>query len=315
MYTIGVDLGGTNIAAGLVDENYKIVLKHSIPTVAGATAREIVRDIGGLCWQLINAQALSLADIGWIGVGVPGAVDDKAGIVHFCNNINMNEDPVSAWLAQEGLTVPIRLGNDANCAALGEAYAGAAGDVDSSVMVTLGTGVGGGIIIDKKIYQGFNGAAGEIGHTVIAMDGERCSCGRNGCWEAYASATALARQTYLAALEQPDSTLGKMVDGKPENCNGKTAFDAMRLGCPVGKAVVDRYITYLAAGIVDMINIFQPNAVVIGGGISKEGQTLLDLLDPIVEGERYQADIPQTQLRIAALGNDAGIIGAAMLGF
>ena len=181
--------------------------------------------------------------------------------------------------------------------------------------ITLGTGIGGGVIIDGKVYSGFNNAAAEIGHMAIVVDGEQCTCGRKGCWEAYASATALIRDTRKAAAENPDSLINKLVDGDLSKINAKVPFDAAKQGDKVGQELVDQYIKYVAEGLANVINIFQPEVIAIGGGISKEGEYLLKPLRELVSKSVYTVeDVPQTRIVVAQLGNDAGIVGAAMLG-
>lgn len=313
MYYLGIDLGGTNIAAGLVDENFKIVHKDSIPTNADREDKAIVKDMAYLCKKILEDTKTDVSEVKWIGVGSPGTCDSKNGVLIYTNNIPFRNTPIRQWI-QEEIDLPVYIDNDANCAALGEAYAGATKDAEHSVMVTIGTGLGGGIIINKKIYSGFNFAGAEIGHTCIEIDGEQCNCGRKGCWEAYASATALKSQTVKAALANPDSIVYEMIEGNPDNVSGKTAFDAMRKGCPVGTRVVSDYIEYFAAGVVNMINIFQPEILVIGGGVCKEGDYLIKPLMKYVEANRYSRDVAQTEIKVAELGNDAGIIGAAALG-
>ena len=314
MYYLGIDLGGTNIAAGLVDENFNIVHKDSIPTNAGSrNDKEVVKDMAYICKKILKDTNTDVSQVKWIGVGSPGTCDVENGVIIYANNIAFRDTPIRKWI-QEEIDLPVYIDNDANCAALGEAYAGATKDAEHSVMITIGTGLGGGVIINKKIYSGFNSSGGELGHSIIMLDGEMCSCGRKGCWEAYGSATALKSQTYKAAMANPDSMLYKMIDGKEENVSGKTAFDAMRAGDPVATEVVNQYIKYFAAGIVNMINIFQPEILVIGGGVSKEGDYLIKPLMKYVEAERYSRDVPQTVIKTAILGNDAGIIGAAALG-
>ncbi|MDR0405963.1 MAG: ROK family glucokinase [Clostridiales bacterium] len=311
---LGVDLGGTNIAVGLVDDHFKILHKDSVPTGAQRQDREIVRDMSALCLKVLADTGTSASDVRWIGVGAPGTPDVASRSIIYTNNINMRNTPLGDWM-REDTGLPVYLDNDANCAALGEAYAGATKGVSHSVMITIGTGLGGGIIINKKIYSGFNFAGGELGHNVIVMGGEPCTCGRKGCWEAYASANALKRLTREAIAAEPDSQMSELTGRDPENVSGKTAFDAMRGGCPVGTAVVEAYIKYFAAGIINMINTFQPEVLVIGGGVCKEGDYLLTPLKEIVAREVYSRDVRQTEIRIAQLGNDAGIIGAAALGF
>lgn len=307
---LGVDLGGTNIAVGLVDESGKILHKESIPTKAERTDKEVVHDIAMLCKKVTED---TKSNPKWIGIGAPGSMDGENGVIIYSNNINMRNTPVRK-LVQEVIDLPVYIENDANCAALGEAYGGATKDARNSVMITLGTGVGGGIIIDKHIYSGFNFAAGELGHMVIVVDGEPCTCGRKGCWEAYSSATALIRMTKEEADRNKDSLIHKMIEGDYTRIGGRTAWDAMRQGDESGKKVVEMYMKYLAEGITNIINIFQPEVLVLGGGVSNERDNLILPLTALVEERRYTRDMPQTVIKVAELGNDAGIIGAAMLG-
>lgn len=317
MFRIGIDLGGTNIAAGLVDEKFKIVSKLSVPTGADRDAEKIVDDIAALCKKLCNSTGIDVTEVEAIGIASPGITVRETGVVCYANNLPFKNFPIVAMLSERLGVKDISVENDANAAAWGEAVAGAAKGTKNSVMITLGTGVGGGIIIDNKVYSGFNSAGGELGHIVIEYNGRRCSCGRRGCWEAYSSATALINMTKekLAECEaESRETLMTDIVLKKGKVSGITAFDAMRLGDRAAKEVVDTYIGYLACGIANIVNIFQPEVISLGGGISNEGQSLVDALLPIVSKEQYGGGIvDQTQIRIAKLGNDAGIIGAALL--
>ncbi len=313
MYSIGVDLGGTNIVAGVVDENYRILATAKCKTNSPRSADAILEDIVRLSREAMRKAGLSMEKAAFIGIGSPGTCNTDTGVVEYANNLGFINVPVCKMM-HEKLGLPVYIENDANAAALGEAKAGAAKGANSCVCITLGTGVGGGIIIDGKIYGGFNFSGAEVGHIVIEQNGEPCTCGRNGCWEAYASATALVRQTKKAMQENPDSQMWKIA-GSLSAVNGLTAFDAMRAGDAAGKAVVDQYIAYVACGVTNMINIFQPEILCIGGGVSKEGETLLAPLRKHVEAERYSRySEKQTKICVATLGNDAGIIGAACLG-
>ncbi len=315
MYRIGIDLGGTNIAAGLVDENYKIVVKKSTPTGADRPSEAIVADMAALCKKVCEEKGISINDIANIGVATPGIANCETGTVEYSCNLPFRRFPLAAEIAKH-LDIPasrVTLANDANAAAWGEAVAGAAKGTANSIMVTLGTGVGGGIILDNKIYTGFNYAGAEIGHIVIELDGAKCGCGRRGCWEAYSSATGLTRMT-REAIEECRKSGRKTSMLLAERISGRTACDAMRNGDEVGKEVYDKYVKYLACGLANMINIFQPEVISLGGGVSNEGQSLIDALLPLVRAEQYGGDVVQlTELRIAQLGNDAGIIGAAAL--
>lgn len=317
MYRIGIDLGGTNIAAGMVDGNFKIIAKASVPTPAD-NAGKIVDEIAALCRKLCDEVGVKLADVDSVGIASPGIVDDESGEAVYTNNINFRHFPIIPLLKEKLGIKEAHIENDANAAAWGEAIAGAAKGSKSSVMITLGTGVGGGIVADGKVFKGFNSAAGELGHIVIKVDGRQCTCGRRGCWETYSSATGLILSTKekLAECEKTGrKTVMTEIVREVGRVTGRTAFDGMRKGDAAATEVVNEYVKYLASGVASMINIFQPEVLSIGGGISNEGQGLLDLIVPLVRGQVYGLGvIPSTDIRIATLRNDAGIIGAAVLG-
>ena len=314
MYRIGVDLGGTNIAVGLVDENFKIVCKKSLPTGAEREGEIIVEDMAKLCLDVCKEANVNINDVISVGIATPGIADVNTGKVVYSCNLPFRDFPLASLLAEKTGVSCVKIANDANAAAFGEAVAGAAKGTKNSVMITLGTGVGGGIIIDGQIYAGFNSAAGELGHIVIEIDGVPCACGRRGCWEAYSSATALIRMT-REKIEECRASGRDSLMLKAEKVSGRTACDAMRAGDEAAKEVYDKYIKYLASGLATIINIFQPEVISLGGGVSNEGQSLIDSLLPLVRKEQYGGDMAAiTDLRIAKLGNDAGIIGAAMLG-
>lgn len=313
MYRIGVDLGGTNIVAGVVDEYYRIVGKGSMPTACPRPSWEIINDIALSINMAIEDANISIDDVLSIGIGTPGSVNKRFGIIEYANNLGFDNVPCKEIL-QTQFDKPIYIENDANCAALGEAVAGAGDGVEDFVAVTLGTGVGTGIVVGGKILNGCNDAGGEMGHMVIVADGEPCTCGRKGCWEAYSSATALIRETKKAMLEDKDSKMWELVDGDIENTNGRTSFDAMRAGDETAKKVVDQYIRYLGIGLTNLVNILQPKVLCVGGGIGCEKENLLAPVRKIVEAERYSVHCAeQTRICSARLGNDAGVIGAALL--
>lgn len=315
MYTIGIDLGGTNIVASVVDDDYNIIGTSKTPTNSPRSEDEIFDDIADVCEEAVKTAGLTMEDIDSVGMGTPGTVNQD-GVIEFANNLAFNNVPARTMLAKR-INKPeekVFIENDANCAALGEAYAGCGNGAKDFVAVTLGTGVGSGVIIGGKIVNGVNYAGGECGHMVIVVDGEQCSCGRKGCWEAYASATALIRQTKKAMEEYPDSLMHKLAkeEGK---VSGRTAFDAMRLGDIAGIKVVDDYIKYVACGLINIVNALQPEIICIGGGICNEGETLMKPLRRFVQSERYSIHSKiQTKIVKAELGNDAGVIGAALLG-
>jgi glucokinase len=314
MYYLGIDLGGTHIAAGIVDENKKIIAKDSTPTNLPRPHIEVMQDIADLSKRLIEEANIDISEIAWIGVGTPGTANRKTGVVEYSNNIRFDNYPLKDVL-EKLINKTVYIENDANCAAYGEYMAGAAKGAESAVVITLGTGVGSGIIVNNTIVNGYNFAAGELGHTVIEYNGRDCNCGRKGCWESYCSATALIAMTKEAMQNDKKSIMWSIAEGDIDNTGGKTAFDAMRAGDKSGISVVDTFISYLACGLTNVINIFQPEILCIGGGVSKEGDYLLKPLSVIIEKEHYSHNcIKQTKLCIAQLGNDAGIVGASMLG-
>ena len=313
-YTIGVDLGGTNIAVGIVNENYEIVKKGSVPTLAQRGPEPIVHDMAELCKKLLAECEIAMDDVTGAGIACPGTVNPATGIVEYANNIKFSDFPLVALFSKE-MDMPaenVKIGNDANLAALGEAVAGAAKGASSSVMITLGTGVGGGVILDGKMLMGCAFGGAELGHTVIELNGRQCSCGRKGCFEAYCSATALVKLTKEKFEATSGTLMHEMCENDINRVGGKTAFAAMKKGDKAGAEVVDTYISYLACGVANLINIFQPEVFTIGGGVSGEGDNLLVPLKEKVSEQIYSKDkILKTDLRIATLGNDAGIIGAA----
>lgn len=313
MYRLGIDLGGTNIAAAVVDDNFSIVGRGKVKTALPRPAEEICDAMAEAAKMAIKEAGLELSDIVSMGVGTPGAVDPSKGIVTFANNLGFMNTPICPMM-KERLGVDFYLENDANAAAYGEFLAGAGKGTKNFVAVTLGTGVGGGIIIDGKLFSGSHYAGGELGHTVINVDGEQCSCGRKGCWEAYASATALIRQTKAKMEENKDSVMWQLVDGDIENVSGRTAWDGSRKGDKAATEVVETYCRYVAEGIVDMMNIFEPELICIGGGIAGEKENLSRPVNDFVNQFKYtRFSDTGDKVCIAALGNDAGIIGAAFL--
>lgn len=314
MYRIGVDLGGTNIAVGVLDDKLQLIGRGNKKTNLPRTAEEIFDDIAAACRMAVQDAGITLADVSQIGIGAPGTINKDSGMIEFSNNFRFFNVPARDMIRERLGDIPVFIDNDANCAALGEAVVGAGNGAKDFVAITLGTGVGSGIVVDGKLVTGINYAAGEMGHMVICVDGVHCNCGRRGCWECYSSATALIRQTKDAMRHEPDSLMWEIADGSAFNVNGRTAFDAMRRGDAAAKKVVENYIYYLAMGITNVVNIFQPDVICIGGGVGHEGENLLVPLRKIVERERYSIHAArQTQLVAAKLGNDAGIFGAALL--
>lgn len=308
-YRVGVDLGGTNIAVGVVDEEKRIVGRASAPTGAGRMLDDIIYDIACCVRSAVKDAGITLADVAGFGIGAPGYCLSEEGIVAYSNNLRWKNIPVCDELRQE-LGVGFRLSNDANCAALGEAVAGAARGLRNVLMITLGTGVGGGVVIDGKLFEGNVGPGTELGHTTLIHGGEPCTCGRRGCMEAYASAAALLRQRHAAELAHPETAMKRF---PPED--GSAVFLCAAEGDETAKAVAAQYIEYVGAGITNFVNIFSPEMILIGGGVSNAGDALLQPLNDYVRRNRYGgARMPTCPIRRAELGGDAGIIGAAYLG-
>ena len=308
MYRIGIDLGGTNIAVGVVNEKYEIVAHHSVPTGASRPAAEVIADMGDAVEAALVKAGVSIDQCESIGVGSPGTCDSEKGVVTRAYNLGWFDVPICAML-QSRFGIPARLSNDANCAALAETVAGAAIGCENMVLITLGTGVGGGIIIDGKIYAGMRSAGAELGHTLLVLDGEACTCGRRGCWETYASATALIRQAQQAAADHPESLLAQAGE-----ITGLAVFQAADQGDSVAQSVIDRYCVYVAAGFTDLVNSLAPEMILLGGGISRQGERILAPIREYVVGNCFgQKDGAVPVIKAAKLGNEAGIIGAAAL--
>ncbi|MBR6793018.1 MAG: ROK family protein [Clostridia bacterium] len=315
MYYLGIDLGGTNIAAGIVNEKMNLIYKTSIPTEAKSGAETVIARMAEVAKLAIKGAGITEDEVKSIGIGSPGSIDPERGMVIYANNLGFFDLPMADMLGEYFPGKPIYVENDANVAAWAEAKCGAAAGVRDSVTITLGTGVGGGMVIISKLYSGFNHAGAEMGHIVIKEGGRPCTCGRKGCWEAYASVTGLIKTTQEHMQKNPDTLMWKLAGGSLDKVNGLTSFDAMRKGDEEGKKVVDEYLHSVATGLVDIINILQPEIICIGGGISKEGDYLLKPIKEYADKEMYaRYNKVKTEIRIAKLGNDAGIIGAALLG-
>ena len=308
MYCFGIDVGGTSVKCGLFLTNGTLVEQWEIPTRLENNGSSILPDVADAIKTKLDERGITKDNVDGVGIGIPGPVNEN-GEVPMAVNLHWGFKAVASELsALTGL--PAKAANDANIAALGEAWKGAAEGSKNVILVTLGTGVGGGIVIDGKIYSGSNFGGAEIGHTVISVDGPQCTCGRKGCFEVYSSATGLIRMTKEALAEHPDSMMKE-----EEHISGRTAFNYMRKGDAAAKEVVDKYIKYLAAGITNTLNIFQPDVLCIGGGVCNEGDPLLLPMKEIVARENYTRNSKKNaEIVIAKLGNDAGIIGAAFLG-
>ncbi len=309
-YYIGIDLGGTFIKGGIVDDAGNILVSDKVPTESEFGAGRVAANIAGLCQMLLKTANLSASDVEGIGMGVPGMIDSKNGVVIYSNNLGW-EDFAIVDETQKLTGLPVKIANDANVAALGETKFGCGKAYSNTILITLGTGVGGGIVIDNKLFEGNRSAGAELGHSVIVAGGEQCTCGRKGCLEAYASATALIRDTKRAM--EADKTCKMWEIGSLENVTGKTAFDyyAVDRGA---KQVVDNYIEKLGVGLTNLANEFRPEAIILGGGVCAQGDTLVNPLQAFLDKELFAGKKgPQVKILIASLGNSAGILGAAAL--
>ena len=310
MYAIGIDIGGMSIKAGLV-KGGKIIDCNRKPTAS--TPEEAVKNLKSQIDELLKNNSLTVKDIVGIGIGCPGLISSEKGVVEHISSMKWHNLPLVSML-KKYFDTEIKISNDANVAALGEARFGAGERYKNSIMLTLGTGVGGGVIIDKKIYEGGESKGAELGHTVIRLNGEPCGCGRRGCLEAYASATGLIRITKKAMEQYPDSAMWKFVGGDINKVDGKTSFECAKKGDAAARQVVDEYVMYLSEGIMNFANIFRPEAFIIGGGVSAQGDYLIDKLRAYCEKFEFgYKSAPKSEILAATLGNDAGIIGAAAL--
>ncbi|MCY6958937.1 ROK family protein [Clostridium brassicae] len=310
---IGVDLGGTNIAVGIVDEEGNLKHKDSTPTKRERQPNEIIGDIKRLILKVIEEYGISKDDINAIGIGIPGLADKKTGEVIYCVNLNWTNIPLKQPLEEE-LEIPVYIDNDATLAGLAEYEAGVMRGAESGIFITLGTGVGGGIVINGRINSGFNGVGSEIGHMVVGENYYDCSCGKNGCLETFCSATALINYTKKLITEENCKTIiMEKINGNLDNLEGKIIFEAAFEEDELANKAVNRLIKYLAIGIVNLICIIDPEIFVIGGGISKAGNFLLEKLREEVSKNKFYKSLPIGKIVLATLGNEAGIIGAAML--
>lgn len=313
MYRVGIDLGGTNIKAGIVDEQQHIVVTASVPTRSERPYREVIRDMADLVSTLLQQAGITQSQLQGIGIGSPGMIDAENGVVAYSNNIGWENVPLVEEI-HHYYACPAAISNDANCAALGEVKAGAAKDVKNAILLTLGTGVGGGVILDGKVFEGAHAGGAELGHTTLIYSGEPCTCGRRGCVEAYVSATALIRDAGREAAIHRESMLNALCHGDISKMNGKIPFDAAKQKDETALRIVHNYITYLGEAITNYVNIFRPDVVLLSGGVCNQGSYLTDPLQDYIKDQCFageKAFIPM--IRCASLGNEAGIIGAANL--
>jgi len=313
MLYIGIDLGGTGIKAGVVDEKGAILIKDSRPTLPERGYEAVIRDMAQLAIDVTGRIGHTMDDIKAIGIGLPGVMDPRSGRVPFCTNLAWHDVPIIEEMAKY-TKVPVFVDNDATVAGLAESVAGVSAGCENSVFVTLGTGVGGGVVLGGKVFSGSHGVASEIGHMVTVDGGEPCTCGNRGCWERYASATALIREGRKLCAAKPDCALLKAVDGDADRIGAKHVIDLAKAGDPDCTALFDSYVHHLCVGIVNLINLYDPEVIVLGGGVSHAGPFLLDAVRAKLPDMVFYKAMPYARIELARLTNDAGIIGAAMLG-
>ena len=312
MIRIGVDVGGTGIQIGVVNKEYKIIQEGSIPTRTDLPFEEQLRQIADCIVDTVRESGFSVNDIESVGIGIPGIASAKTGEIIKCTNMGWFHMPFRD-VFKRYLDKPVHIDNDANVAALAESVAGVSAGTSSSVFITIGTGIGSGIIINGRIWSGAHHIGGELGHVIFDLGGVPCTCGNHGCLERYCSATALIRMAREAVSDHPDSLIIRSVNMEPDRIEAKTVFDAARAGDPLAVSVYKQFIDNLAQAIGSVVNLLDPEVIVLGGGVSKAGSFLLDPLTEEYTKYVLFNDQPLPPLKLAVLGSEAGIIGAAML--
>ena len=313
MYAVGVDIGGMSMKCGLVNEKGEVLDRVIVKTTLGDPYQKTIAELCDGIKELLKKNKLKPVDINGIGIGVPGAVNTKLGTVDSSANLKWYNVPL-VELVSQGVGRQVRLTNDANAAVLGEARFGFKWKYPNVVMLTLGTGVGGGLIIDGRLYEGNEGKGAELGHITLYVDGLQCGCGRKGCAEQYASATALMRLTRESMEAHRHSLMWKLCNDDINNVNGAVPFEAEKKGDLAAKEVVDQYVKYLGETILNYNNIFRPNAFILSGGVAKQGDNLIKKLKAYCAFHHWgYENTPEPELLIAQLGYDSGIIGAASL--
>ena len=313
MVYIGIDVGGTGIQMGVVDQQGHIIAKDGIVTRTDIPFEEQVKAMADCALSTLEKSGHTMDDLAAVGIGIPGIAEPGTGVVPFCTNLGWVNVPLKETF-QKYINKPLFIDNDATVAGLAESVAGVSAGTHSSVFITLGTGVGAGIVLGGKVWSGFHGVGSEVGHMILELDGESCTCGNRGCLERYTSATAIIRMAREAVAKHPDSLIMSLCDGDPAKINAKMVFDAAREGDEQGKKVFRRFIRYLGQAIANIINFLDPEVVVLGGGVSKAGSFLLDAVREETPKYCIYKSMPISRIELAELGPDAGIIGAAMLG-
>ncbi len=313
MLYIGIDVGGTSIKAGVVDESGHILHKDSCASQLERGATAMIDDMAALSLRVLAESGHTLDEVASVGIGIPGMLDPRTGRVPFCTNLKWHDVPLMEMMRAR-IDKPIFANNDATVAGLAEHVAGVCRGAKNSVVVTLGTGVGGGVVLDDKVFMGPHGIATEVGHMITVAGGEMCTCGNRGCWERYASATAIIREGRKLAAAQPEGALNRAVNGDLSRIEARTVIDLAKAGDPACTELFDRYVYHLTVGLVNLINLYDPEIIALGGGVSRAGDFLLDKVNALLPEMIFFKSMPHARVALAELGNDAGIIGAAMLG-
>lgn len=315
MRVIGVDIGGTSIKCALLDEKGTFYGRFSFRTNPLLGSDAILESLGAQINQMLFDHRVKKEEVVGIGVGCPGNINSETGVCDYANNLKWFGVPLAAILSKS-TSIPVKIANDANAAMLGEVRFGVVKRYRSVVLLTLGTGVGGGLYLDGKIYGGNEGKGAELGHSLLVMDGRKCSCGRLGCLEAYTSVKALVKDTQEAMQSDPKSLMWSFANNQLSNVNGRTAFECAKMGDGTAKKVVDQYIHFLGEGCLNFMNIFRPDAIVLGGGLSGQKEALTEPLKAYVAARGYgfgDGHSPAVDIVVSNLGNDAGVLGAAAL--
>ncbi len=313
MVYLGIDVGGTGLKVGVVSENGAVLAQGETPTLVGRPYQDIIRDMATCSLETLKGAGYTVDDVVSIGIGIPGIADAKTGVVIFCTNMGWKDVPLREEL-QKYINKPVFIDNDATVAGYAESVAGVSKGCHSSVFLTLGTGVGGGIVINGRPWSGFHGIGSEIGHMTMEIEGEPCTCGNNGCLERYTSATAIIRMAKQAVAQHPDSLIHQLCGGDPDAITAKMVFDAAKEGDVTAEKVFRRYVDNLAIAIDSIVAFLDPEMVVLGGGVSRAGAFLLDAVRERLPRYLLFKTLPYSRIELAKLGADAGIIGAAMLG-
>ena len=312
-YVVGIDIGGTNIKTGILKKSGEIVKSYSMKTQASKGSEDVLERIKAHVEEILKENDIDKKDVLGVGMGIPGPVNTDSGVVNFCPNMKGWDNFPAAKKLEEKLGLDVKVGNDVNVITLGEVWLGAAKGYKNVVGITLGTGIGGGFVINGKLVSGISGAAGEVGHMKVEHSGKLCGCGQYGCWEAYASATGLEREAKSRLAVCHNTTIWDKIDKDISKLEAKHIFDAAKEGDKFALSLVDYEIKYVAMGLANILNLLNPELVVIGGGVSLAGDILFDNLKEKLKEETLKVALDAVKIVPGELGNNAGVVGAAAL--